>query len=690
MTTRRPLHSRFLAALGSLTLTFAAACDSSPTDPSEVEVDLLPESELQVTSLTRADLTASGRVVETADGYTVDGALTMASEDRPPVTFTAAQLRVRFDEGGRVTSIQGTTEIPSPHERITFDDPVRAGVGLFRGSFLNRERDLGILLKDDTDYFVFDFAVALRMNIATGETGEEATKPITVQAPVGGRLLMITDFTDPMYYVYGQQDLIGAAGMGWSLNSRIPFVPARPVDGLGTFDGKNTRVGSFPVFKVLKVTGQMVDNEYTEVHLSERDPFSSDLRRGYQAGYNGAMVLDLSVADVVGLEIPVADGSGGVWAEASMQDVFRGHAYARGLTSRDASWWPSFIPARPITELEVEARVQHTGSFAVGLAGAFGWELPDGRHAMNGGFRVSDEALTLTGSMQDGAVTFTIKGVVTKAATTVSVEPPPQLLEAIARQVNDDVLPRIDEAQRRWEDLKEATADYEIELSLRGLRSSLPAIASAAQRELSEGIAAELNAHRGKVYYNSLRSHLNAEAARYDAVLDRLATEARRTSDNAQTRVAIESALRDVAARKIFRTTYRYRDPIFGTTLVTVDVARRIMSDANAARLIQAADNVHRIRETSDVRISMQRIYDEVDDKALFEQVRDDVKDGLLVMRTIGELGFVYRHGQESPRYDVFAVIDGRRYQAGALSAVTVAAFGALLPEVMLEALKVN
>lgn len=94
--------------------------------------------------------------METAAGFTVDGSLSVKTGEGKRITFRGANVDVRFDANGRLRSISGKVQIPSPHARIAFADPIRADVGVFTGRFLNEHRDLGILLKDDTDYFVFD------------------------------------------------------------------------------------------------------------------------------------------------------------------------------------------------------------------------------------------------------------------------------------------------------------------------------------------------------------------------------------------------------------------------------------------------------------------------------------------------------------------------------------------------------
>jgi hypothetical protein len=676
---RRALTNLLIGAV----LVGSAACASDPTGTGSHEPP--PPATPPATSLTRADLRADGTVTPTADGYTVQGSL-QVQNGAEPTMFDDADMQVHFDAAGHVTTITGQAQVPPPQGRISFANPVRADIGFYRGKYLNEQRDLGIKLNDDTDYFVYDIAVALEMRIATGDTGQDAVKPITVRAPLGGRILMVVDYRDPMYYVYGAQDLIGDAGIGWSSNGRIPFSPTHPVAGLGTFAGRNTRVGTFPVLKILSITGQLVDNDYSEVHLLLKDPFSSSLRAGYQAGYNGDMALDLSIKDVVGINIPIAGGSGGIWAEAGTQDVFQGHAYAVGTTSRDASWWPALIPARPVTQLDAAAFVKSDGDFDVNLHGEFGWQIATATHAMSGEFELTPSGLTLAGAIKDGDASFGITGQVGKDSTTVSVRPPQQLADSIGARVNAQLDTAIASAQKAWDDLQQATADYQFELSLRGLRSSIPNMVDVAKKALADGIAAELAKHTGDVYYSQLRSELYAAADRYNADLDRLKAAALDIQDNAETRLALEAALRAAAGRKIFSTTFEYQ--VLGVVVYTTTVRRQIMSDANAASLLQAADNVKYIKETSDRKISMQQIYDQVPNREIFEDLRDDLKNGVIVMADITDLGFVYGHATKT--YAVYAVIGGKRHALGKVDAFSVSALAVAMCDAMIDALRNN
>jgi hypothetical protein len=691
----RPVRpATMLALFGTLTLTLVAACGESPTAPPAGNPDpaadtVTPIEQLPVSNLTRDDLEATGTVVETEDGFTVDGELTMRTSDAGDVTFANAELVVRHDEQGRVRSISGKAEIPSPHERIEFVDPVRADVGFFPGKWLNENRDLGIVLQEDTDYFVFDYETRLQMNIATGETGEDAVRPVSVKAPVGGRTLMVMDFADPMYYVYGQQDLLGNVGTGWSLNQRIPFRPSHPIEAVsdfGAFDGGSILKGSVTIFKIVKVTGVSVDNEYTEVHMSTEDPLSSDLRAGYRMGSEGEAELDLGIKDMVGISLPLASASSGVWGEASIQDVFTGYYYTQGQTSEDLSWWPSFIPVKPANALAANAHVTSEGAFEVGLAGTYGWEFPDGLQTMGGVFNLSNDGMLLEGRVVSGDVEYALGGQVTEDETRVYFQPPDQLMDEIASTVNDEVLPRIEEAEAAWNDVQEATEDYEFELSLRGLREDIPAMIDHGRAQLSAGVAAAIAQQSGKAWESDFRSKITAADNVYHDQLTRLRNAATNATDNATTRTVLERELRGMAARKIFTFNYSYR--VLGVTVYSTTVTRRILSDTQANRLLQAADNVHRIGETSNIKVQMEQVYETVNDRELFEEVRDDLEDGLLRMAAIDELGFVVVHDDGS--FGLYAGIGGNRYELGTISALTIEELMQELPGAMIEALRRN
>ncbi|MGD8413293.1 MAG: hypothetical protein PVF33_03635 [Candidatus Latescibacterota bacterium] len=629
-------------------------CDKSPTDP-----DNGAEGGGTVQRFTRDDFHPEGEVVETADGYEVKGALRVDTEEGQ-TSFLNADLSVEFDEDGYVKNVSGSAQIPPPSDNVEFEDPVQADVGLFSGRFLNENRDFNILLKEDTDYFVFFVKLELKMNIGTDDP--EATKPVSIKAPVGGQVLFISDYRDPMYYVYGAQDLLGAVGFGRSYNGRIPFVPIRPVENLGRFDGRNIRTGTFPIFKIVDVEGVLVDNEYTELHLVEEDPFSSDLRKGYQAGVNGSFDLSLVAKDILEFSIPLGEASAGVFAETGIQGEVVGHAYINGIVDPDLSWWPDLLPFKPGPQLITEGLIESTGRFELGIHGEFALETPGVERKVEGDFIVKDTELTLKGAVSENDVTLPVVARVSRSQTEVAVTPPPQLIEMVNDRVGSEVDDRIAEAEQAYEDLQEATADYEFELSLRGLRSSLPGACDAAKKEIGDRIAAELKKHEGTVYYNSLKSHLKSADDKYINALNNLKNQANSTTDSDAWRNAIESALRTAAGYKYFDTTYRYK--VLGKTVKTVHIKFRILSDSQVNQLNTAADNVKYIEETSDRMITAQQIYDNIPDREIFERVKTSIEDGTAVIPGFEEFGYV-RHHEGDRTFDAYAVMDGERREMG-------------------------
>jgi hypothetical protein len=336
--------------------------------------------------------------------------------------------------------------------------------------------------------------------------------------------------------------------------------------------------------------------------------------------------------------------------------------------------------------LETRAFLESSGNFEVFLAGGYGWQFPTQSAVTSASFKLTPNAMTLTGSHKVNDLELKITGRIEKDATTVFVEPPAVLLDEISTSVNDKLASTIADAQKAWDDVKKATSDYEVELSLRGLRKSLPAICDAARKTLSDAIAAELAKHEGKVYYSQLRSQALSAAAPYYTAIDRLKAAALEIRDNDQTRRVMEETLRGLAAKKIFRTTFEYR--VLGVVVTRVNIEKRIMSDDNAAKLLWAANNVKYIKETSDIKIRMEQIYNEVHDRAIFEQIRDDIENGVVKIAKIDELGFVYRHASKA--LEVYTVIAGKRYALGTFDPFSVTALAAALPDVMISALRGN
>ena len=123
--------------------------------------------------------------------------------------------------------------------------------------------------------------------------------------------------------------------------------------------------------------------------------------------------------------------------------------------------------------------------------------------------------------------------------------------------------------------------------------------------------------------------------------------------------------------------------------MITVTFKRRILSDTDANKLIIAANNVKYIKEKSDIKVKMQDVYNLIPDRLIFEQVRDDIVNGVLVMKPIEKLGMVVTHAAPGG-CELYVVIGGTRHDLGAIAALDVATMAAMIPEAMIKALRAN
>lgn len=673
------MNPRYLiVVVAALVATLLASC-SQNEDPAGPDGGLVEQPH----RYSRDDLTPEGVVAETANGYTVQGTLRMKNEGGSETSFVNADLDVEFDENGLLKNVSGSVEVPPPSPNVSFSDPIQADVGFFRGKFLNEQRDLPILLKDDIDYFVFRIALKVEMKIRDEESGSESE--ITVRAPIGGEILMVADYNDPMHFTYGQQDILGAGGSGQSFKGRIPYVPIRPHEDILRFDGKTVRVGTVTLWKVFSITGVIIEGSRVGLHLvSDTQELDPVIEGGYYYGVNGEAELSLPVKDVVEFTMPLAEASAALRAEASTQEGLDGAAFINGLVDPDVEWWPGFIPFKPIGTVLAEGILYHTGTFDFGLSGAFGFEHAGESSTLNGSFRLNNEALTLEGSLNEDDISYRIRGVITLDETTVTVTPPDALLERVSGAVNTELDESIAEAEKAWNDFQEATKDYEYEFSLRGLKSELPGIIDYAKGEFAKQLKAQIDKHKGEPYYSSLKSWADAEDDKYYNAMNNLKSLAQATTDSDAWRKAIESALRTLAGYKYFEETYKYK--IGGITIKTVNVKVRILSDSQVDALNTAADNVKYIKETWEIKVKMQQIYDAIPDKEIFERVKDEIEDGVVMIPTMAEFGYTQPH-DGSGDIDIFAVIDEQTYPVGNANVFDVVDMAAAVAEVMVRIL---
>ncbi len=617
---------------------------------------------------TRDQFTFDGQVDTTADGYDVVGTMKVES-DQGSVEFVNADVSLHFDDQGRMTGISGTVQIPSPSPAIEFTNPVEAEVGYYPGTYINSHPEFTLQVKDTRNYFVYYFAVALEMKIGTsGDTA--AHKPFTVKAPIGGKTVMIADYDDPLMYTYGEQDILGATGTGDSEKGLIPYSPVQPLAHFNDFDGQSIRVGAFDVLKVLGVQGSIIRSTRFTYDLLSDDPIGS-LGAGTYAGINGAMDFTVGIKDVLGFTVPMGEASAGVSVEVSAAAAsgLEARCALNGLVDPDLSWWPSIVGFTPSGQLRATGHVISTGDFSLALAGGFSLLTPGSSDVMQGSAQVTQDAFTLAASRTTNGMTLEVDATVKKDTTDFGVTVPDQIkfdANTITQKL-DEELAEVDQALTN---LESAIAGYEFELSLRGLRQTLPGLVDAIKAIIADRVSSAKQQVRDAADWCSGSpdlSDIDDVVAPYYTALNRLKAAALNTTDNATTRSEIEAALRDLAARYRINTDVTISGQVRVVVCVSFSVTRAIditvLTTAQRNQLLTAANNVKYIKETSDIMIQAQQIYDAMDPRSILQQVRDEVNANTALIPSLDRLGILHTHSPST--WEPYAVFSGTRVVLG-------------------------
>ena len=639
-------------------------------------------------TLKKTDLKADGSVVENDDGMSVDGTLTITTPSDEEIVLEDAEITVEYNEDGSIKKMEGTSNVPSPTDYMEFTDPVQADLGYYTGKWLNENWDLDIQLVDDRFYLAFRISVALELKVgANSDPG--ATKPLSIKPPVGGHILYIFDYTDPFYYYSAAQDALGSMSFGESWEGNIPYVPIQPVDEIVTFDGKSVRGGTFPIFKVIEASGVMIQGTDFNVELVEENPFPLDFSAGYGAGVNGEFELSLPISSWITFAIPLGEASAAITAEAGTNGV-KAQAFLNGLADPDNSWWPEFIPVKPGGQIRTYGYVQQDGAFDLGLSGEFNLELPEDDFEIEGGMGLANESATLSGSVLAGGMKWQAEAEFRKNETEFKAKPPQELLDNINSLVNANIDSAINKAETALADYEKATEDYEFELSLRGLRSTLPTIVDEAKKRIAAEIKAGVESGRSQannilsdeglaLCSDDISTQVNKLDDPYINALNRLKAAALNTTDSDQARAEIEGALRQLASLDRLNKSVTVtivagnkvvKDPIFGTTITpkctftgtykrTVKIDVQILTSEQVALLNTAADNVKYIAETSDIKIEAEELWKRVPAKEIMEKIKTDVANGTKTIPSIEEVGFINHHAKDT--YSFYWIANGKK-----------------------------
>ena len=301
---------------------------------------------------------------------------------------------------------------------------------------------------------------------------------------------------------------------------------------------------------------------------------------------------------------------------------------------------------------------------------------------------ISNEGVKLSGTVVDDNIPMTINVVFENNVTTASIIPPVDLVGEVKASVVAALDQGIADGQQAYNDLVNATSDYEFEVSLRGIRQSLPAICDSAISTLN-GIPGSVATAAGNATDSYISGNIilknGLSSSQKTSIKNSASTSARsktataivpyinafnelkkqaQSADDESLRVALEQALRNAYDHRTFSKTIKvsYDFPL-GVGSVTVynsTVTRTILDSATAAKVLEAADNAHRIQETSDQMISAQQVYDAIPAEEVFQSVKQEVEDGVRVIPELKEMG--YTVSGSNP--DAYFVLDEETYTA--------------------------
>ena len=660
--------------------------------------------------ITEDDLEPKGNITETENGYLVEGSLTIKTDSEESIVFAEADLDVQFDDNGNLASISGTTEIPAPSNFFEFETPVQADIGFFTGKFLNENRDFEIKLVDERSYFVFAVSAGLELKLGVNDD-PDAHKPLSIEAPVGGHITFIADYTDPMFFFSLGGDALGgddsnsdnsngdsssshnklaSVSFGGSFGSNFVYEPTNPVQGnVVSFQANQVTGGTVSFFKLLEVSGMYYQNRGFSADLDFNEPMESDFGVNYRAGINGQLDLSMEITSFISFGFPIGSGSAAVVAEASTNDGVTAKAFINGLVDPDLSWWPDFIPLMPDGDLNAYGFVEQTGNFDIGLSGSFEIQMPTGDQGMEGSVRATPEAFTMQGEVYSGDDVWGASAVYTTNETKCIATKPDNFSDGISETVTSQIDAAIETTQNAIQELEDAEAQYELELSLRGLRAALPGIIDQANAAIDDAVDAGTTTGRNTINSylsdnnrilcsDNLSGQIDAIVRGHRNALTRLRNAVNESNDNATTRTELEAALRDLASldriNRTFSVTIIHGHPTFGcgdlwtlTASRSVTINETVLTSSQKAQLLEAADNVKYIEEADGIRIDAKDIVDQLPTVEELEGLKDNVEACVQELTNgIGGAGFVYNH--DTKEFSHFIIINGEEKEVGSFN----------------------
>ncbi len=581
-----------------------------------------------------------------------------------------ADLKFEFDKDDNLISMSGNALIPpAVSDYFTLNGTTTARIGLYRGSEINAEPLFGVQLQDEFYYFVYYLAVAVEAELGDRNGGAGST--ISLSLPASGEILLISDPMDTFYYYYAST-FAGSKGYGESDKGLIPFKPIENFASLDSFNGhrleKDAMSIGIKIFDLFEIVGTRVTKQSQFSDIDWLEPLNSAIE--FKAGANGVGKLALSVFGVGFFEFNLAQVSATFDVGLDRQQM------AMQMTVEpDVSWQPDWFSIIPNTQIIGNWMVNGDGTFSALLSGEYRSTLPQA--TMTGSITLNNNGAIFESSIPDNDMPITVRASFLKPSTIYEIFAQRDASASIKSDINNAFDRLVAEKTQAYQDYQQSIADYDFEVSLRGIRTSLPVIADKAILIL-KALPAEVGQTAYTETYNTIKSKQVCVGAvvrgtcvgSYQPSDSRIGSYARTARNQArdrtttkivpyvnamnelkkralqadaeQLRQALEDSLRGAYARR------NYTDNITVSFTVTeVDyqysytkpVNEPILTNSQSSSILSAANNVYRIQETSDTRIRLGDYYDQIPLEEKINQARAEVNANLDQLPTFEKAG---------------------------------------------------
>ncbi len=489
-------------------------------------------------SLGRKNVTPdpAATVTDTPDGYDLVGDASMKVGGLV-TEFKDADLQFEYDEEGNLLDLTGTTLLPPViSDNLSLNASVNTIVGLYTGAEINASLDIGpesepgILVRDEFKYLVYFIDAAVDLTF----TDKNGTEFPFAYGLAGFRTLIISDPTDPFFYMFGDA-AVGSFGYGNSFNSNIPyqplFDPSEPVafSPLEPFFGSETLKGIIPVsafrvFDVFEITGTAVCNPPQLLPCGQPSASSLvssaidvavnglDPTQQMTMGMNGTAALKFTVLGVDLFEYHLLD-------MAAMLDLgnTREHLALQAVIDTAESSSPDWLPIKPVPDLGVlmvgnlfadADPITGDGDFGLSLYGEFPSTFPEA--TIIGSVDLNPRGLQMNGQIPDATNPITVQATVDANGLEAGVEFAVDIQGDIDQLVNQGLDRAVDKVNQALTDLNNSIDSYNGAVSLDGFRSQIPGIVDTA--------IADLNALPQRVYndvYSAAKSAMDSAEKTY-------------------------------------------------------------------------------------------------------------------------------------------------------------------------------